>query len=75
MVKKYSRVRGIQSVRNQMGWGNCSVKRIPVEIGEEKKQQKETALQREWSVFRMLLASRKTLDLVFGFVGIVGKCD
>lgn len=49
------------------------VRRDPIRGWEEEKEQKEamSVLQKEWSVFRMLLTSRKPLDLVFSFVGVL----
>lgn len=49
---------------------------IPLKAGEKRRSKRRlSVLQKEWSVFRMLLTSRKPLDLVFGFMGIVGKFD
>lgn len=48
---------------------------IPLKVGEKRRSKRRLSVLQEWSVFRMLLTSRKPLDLVFGFMGIVDKFD
>lgn len=53
------------------------VRRDPIRGWEEEKEQKEamSVLQKEWSVFRMLLTSRKTTGFGLQFCGGFGNYD